>query len=123
MQGTVPFFRASSTSGPEQGSTVESINWRRSGHGSSAWPQRPDNMRLRQPQDGALGDAARVTELPSNVAGLTGEPDDARITGGTRSLMRRVLGLNVMTPPVSNAPRAAEKLAPRNRNTVRTQVA
>jgi hypothetical protein len=45
-----------------------------------------------QPQDGAL--------RPASVAALTSpldcEPEDARLTGGTRSLSRRLLGLNIM---------------------------
>jgi hypothetical protein len=32
------------------------------------------------------------------------EPEDARLTGGTRSLMRRVMGLNVTTPADTRKP-------------------
>jgi hypothetical protein len=66
---------------------------------------------LRQPQDGA-GDPRMVAEIADAGALQQGprlngratrmqlnEPEDARLTGGTRSLMRRVMGLNVTTRP------------------------
>jgi hypothetical protein len=65
---------------------------RRVNHGSSPWsiPARyPSNM---QPQDGARRPApVAIVRSP-----LTCEPEDARLTGGTRSLYRRLLGLNIM---------------------------
>jgi len=71
---------------------------RRTAHGSTAWGARPE-MEMRQPQDGAAGpDArARVAEITAhlNRNGFI-EPEDARITGTTRSLMRRLMGLNVI---------------------------
>jgi hypothetical protein len=60
---------------------------------------------MKQPQDGA-GDQAelksRVTDIGTRLEmvafgpAMLVEPEDARITGGTRSLMRRLLGLNIM---------------------------
>ena len=48
-----------------------------------------------QPQDGAQAAlAARPTEISTRRRTL-GEPEDARLTGGTRSLMRRLSGLNL----------------------------
>ena len=43
----------------------------------------------------------------STMAALLREPEDAALTGGRRSLMRRVLGLNVTQPsakPVRSLP-------------------
>jgi hypothetical protein len=120
MQGTMPLFRNNVPTSLQE-STVESMSWRRSGHGSSATPQRPEDMRLRQPQDGATeASASRVASLRSSTPGLTGEPEDARLTGGTRSLMRRVLGLNVMAPAV---PVPAQKRGARAIKVAQTQVA
>jgi hypothetical protein len=102
MQNAVPRNRLQEAFG------VETMSWKRTGHGSSARPQRPESMRLRQPQDGATDFStdprARVAEIRSVLQSLAGEPDDARLTGGTRSLMRRVMGLNVMALPKPLAP-------------------
>ena len=54
---------------------------------------------LPQPQDGAAMRAlAAELSVPSlrNAFGRFREPEDARLTGGTRSLGRRLLGLNVI---------------------------
>ena len=103
MQGTMPLFHTSPSNSCQE-PAVESMSWRRAGHGSSARPQRPEEMRLRQPQDGAMNlSSSRIASLRSSVPGLTGEPEDARLTGGTRSLMRRVLGLNVIAPVLAVA--------------------
>jgi hypothetical protein len=127
MQGSIPPFHPNTATG-EQEPAVESMSWRRSGHGSSARLQRPAEMRLRQPQDGATDVTSRVASLRSPGLELTGEPEDARLTGGTRSLMRRVLGLNVMAPPLPAALPAASALpaqrrAPRNLKPPQSQVA
>jgi hypothetical protein len=80
---------------------------------TSSATERQRNLLL-QPQDGALDVAQPVLslfgttgKLPPVTAGrpsfttisrhdhLLSEPEDAKLTGGTRSLMRRVLGLNV----------------------------
>lgn len=71
---------------------------RRVSHGGIAWSHAPAED-LRQPQDGA----AQKFESRSRVEEITArlqvphlmEPEDARLTGGTRSLMRRLTGLNV----------------------------
>jgi hypothetical protein len=51
---------------------------------------------MSQPQDGAAESPARINFLQASLhVSLASEPEDARMTGGTRSLTRRVLGLNV----------------------------
>jgi hypothetical protein len=61
-------------------------------HGGSPWSNPARYPSTTQPQDGAL--------RPAPVAALNSavdcEPEDARLTGGTRSLTRRLLGLNIM---------------------------
>ena len=45
---------------------------------------------------------------------MAGEPEDARLTGGTRSLMRRLSGLNVGMEMVRRAkPAVAQAVAPK----------
>lgn len=63
--------------------------WKRSEHGGSAWTAK--DGKLHQPQDGAQETGTLLTARTR----LLREPEDARLTGGTRSLMRRVMGLNV----------------------------
>jgi hypothetical protein len=82
----------------------------RTEHGGVAWATASG---LIQPQDGAIDvrEGARVTDIStrSQLASLgaiaMGEPEDAGLTGSTRSLVRRMLGLNI-------APRAARSSAP-----------
>lgn len=72
--------------------------------------------KLRQPQDGA-----RITaEMPYRITSITGsvqpslfqEPEDARLTGATRSLFRRLMGLNVVSTPLPEpAPAVTSKPA------------
>lgn len=70
---------------------------RRVVHGSSAWSLPRGLSVQRQPQDGALPLRVSPIHLSQNCDGNPlSEPEDARITGGTRSLMRRVMGLNVI---------------------------
>jgi len=74
------------------------VSPRRVSHGGSGWIHEPAAER-HQPQDGSSDDAFEtssasrhgVTEM--SIAWM--EPEDARLTGGTRSLMRRLMGLNV----------------------------
>ena len=72
---------------------------RRTAHGGTAWGARPETE-MRQPQDGGfdLDTRSRVAEISAhlNRAGFM-EPEDARLTGTTRSLMRRIMGLNVLS--------------------------
>jgi hypothetical protein len=94
---------------PSVNSVVARTTWvgaesgsRRVGHGNTAWEARPG---LLQPQDGAFDHGeqrASVTDISTRLqvtgigAAAMGEPEDARLTGGTRSLVRRLLGLNIM---------------------------
>lgn len=85
---------------------------RRVSHGGSGWLHEPASER-QQPQDGAFdanGDGARqrVAEMPTSWM----EPEDARLTGGTRSLMRRLMGLNMSRPATAVAkPVGAAKIS------------
>ena len=87
---------------------------RRSGHGEVAWSMRTtDAARMRQPQDGAPDSRSRLTTLrPRPQMSLLQEPEDATLTGGTRSLTRRLLGLNIgikrVTPAVVAGPARAK---------------
>ncbi len=83
---------------------------RRMGHGGSAWSLPRGLNVLRQPQDGAPSATAGV--LSPTQRNVLSEPDDAGITGGTRSLTRRVLGLNVTAAP-RKAAGAVPFVAPR----------
>jgi len=80
---------------------------RRAVHGSSAWSL-PRGLNLRQPQDGA---SSEVSPVLNNLP----EPEDARLTGGTRSLTRRLMGLNVAEvsrkPTMSALPLAQSRQA------------
>jgi hypothetical protein len=62
-------------------------------HGGSPWSIPARHPATTQPQNGALRRPKRATVAASP---LDCEPEDARLTGGTRSLSRRVLGLNVV---------------------------
>ncbi|MES2390632.1 MAG: hypothetical protein V4555_03250 [Acidobacteriota bacterium] len=88
---------------------------RRVGHGSTEWSLPTDSERLRQPQDGALDTRARVAEMPHLNRRLINEPEDAWLTGGTRSLSRRLMGLNVtvQATAVRGAVQAAALVRPR----------
>lgn len=77
---------------PVREGTREVIGWKRVGHGGVAWTATAKADTLHQPQDGAQENGTLYTAM-TRVASR--EPEDARLTGGTRSLMRRVMGLNV----------------------------
>jgi hypothetical protein len=68
------------------------FGYKRVGHGGVAWTASAKAEALHQPQDGAQENGTLYTAM-SRMA--LREPEDARLTGGTRSLMRRVMGLNV----------------------------
>lgn len=88
---------------------------RRPGRASAPWSQPSDVKLLRQPQDGAPETSSRIAAIASHLHnGAFREPEDACLTGGTRSLMRRVLGLNVM----AQLRKAPEAIAPANRANV-----
>jgi hypothetical protein len=88
---------------------------RRTTHGSCAWTLPFGTTTLRQPQDGVPRDGAltgsaqpltstRLKQLRSRPATDT---DDDRLSGATRSLSNRVLGLNGFTgrrPPLDVEP-------------------
>lgn len=70
---------------------------RRSGHGGSAWSLPFTEQVMTQPQDGAVETRTRLASISSHQhSDALHEPEDARLTGGTRSLDRRLLGLNVV---------------------------
>lgn len=74
---------------------------RRTGHGSSAWSLPMGVKPLRQPQDGASLQRTSPRHIPAHHDGtLLVEPEDAGLTGGTRSLMRRLIGLNIPKAPM-----------------------
>jgi hypothetical protein len=80
---------------------------RRVNHGGGAWRFR--DQQLTQPQDGTP-EAATNTEVKTQLGiALISEPEDARLTGGTRSLARRLLGLNI--PSAKPAPAQPAKVA------------
>lgn len=67
---------------------------RRVSHGSTRFASDP---RMHQPQDGAIEASSRVASITSKQQpAVPSEPEDARLTGLTRSLYRRLMGLNVM---------------------------
>ena len=70
----------------------ETAGWKRNGHGGSAWAVTAKGDNLHQPQDGAQETG---TLLTARTRMSLREPEDAGLTGVTRSLMRRVMGLNV----------------------------
>ncbi len=67
---------------------------RRIPHGSGG-PSKAGPVKLYQPQDGANG-KRRVAEMASSLSQMPEEAEDARLTGGTRSLVRRLSGLNLV---------------------------
>lgn len=77
---------------PAREETREATGWKRNGHGGSAWTATAKADTLHQPQDGAQ---EAGTLLTARTLLARREPEDAGLTGGTRSLMRRVMGLNV----------------------------
>jgi hypothetical protein len=84
---------------------------RRSGHGGSAWSLPFGAQIQRQPQDGATDRLSRLTSITSRLhPSLPQEPEDARLTGGTRSLSRRLLGLNVTKKTQRKGPDVADPL-------------
>jgi hypothetical protein len=70
---------------------------RRGGHGGTAWSLPFAEQVMIQPQDGAVDTRTRLANIRSHQhSDVLHEPEDARLTGGTRSLDRRLLGLNVV---------------------------
>lgn len=72
------------------------VNTRHGKHGGTAWSVPFSERSLCQPQDGAAERRKSLAIINSHLlTNLLNEPEDARLTGGTRSLTRRLLGLNV----------------------------
>lgn len=69
-------------------------------HGGTAWRlpfAAQAQQSMMQPQDGAVDARTRLASIRSHQhSDLLHESEDARLTGGTRSLDRRLLGLNVL---------------------------
>lgn len=79
---------------------------RRTGHGGNLWSLPLSVRALRQPQDGALDTRSRLSSITGHLSNdVLLEPEDAPLTGGTRSLTRRLLGLNVA--PIRKSPDSA----------------
>lgn len=69
---------------------------RRGGRGGNAWLL-PMAEAMSQPQDGAATSLSQLVSMRSHLhSNVFNEPEDARLTGGTRTLARRVMGLNVI---------------------------
>lgn len=87
------------------GTQAGRVGPRRTVHGGTAWGARSEND-MRQPQDGGLDldVRSRVAEISAHLNRMNFvEPEDARITGTTRSLMRRLTGLNVLSRKAQKA--------------------
>jgi hypothetical protein len=88
------------------------ISTRRGGHGGTAWSMPFVEQGLIQPQDGAVDPRTRLASMRSHQhSDLLHEAEDARLTGGTRSLDRRLLGLNVLNTRAKRSPAKVEALA------------
>ena len=76
---------------------MPAMTTRRDTHGGTAWSLPFVEFMLFQPQDGAVDSRTRLANIRSHQhSDALNEPEDARLTGGTRSLTRRLLGLNVV---------------------------
>lgn len=99
-------------------------SWRRTSHGGSAFA---NELNLVQPQDGAERRSVPGTVSPIKSRLSVAEPEDARLTGVTRSLYRRLTGLNIRTAPLPTSPAKALALRKPSRVTAvvgpQTQVA
>jgi hypothetical protein len=78
-------------------------------HGGTPWSLPFAEAAMIQPQDGAVDTRSRMASILSHQHsdGLH-EPEDARLTGGTRSLDRRLLGLNVLKTYVKRSTAAVK---------------
>ena len=84
-------------SGKSEAAHIPVMSPRRSGHGGNAWSLPFTGEVMIQPQDGAVETRTRLASISAQQnSDVLHEPEDARLTGGTRSLDRRLLGLNVM---------------------------
>jgi hypothetical protein len=92
MSTNKPLLGSAPNELPVREGAREASGWKRSVHGGSAWAASANGDNLHQPQDGAQETG---TLLTARTRMSLREPEDARLTGGTRSLMRRTMGLNV----------------------------
>jgi hypothetical protein len=77
---------------------MPAMSTRRGGHGGTAWSLPFTEPGMIQPQDGAVDTRTRLANIRSHQhSDVLHEAEDARLTGGTRSLDRRLLGLNVLS--------------------------
>lgn len=89
------------------------ISTRRGGHGGNGWSQPFTNtdQTMIQPQDGAVDTRTRLANIRSHQhSDVLHEAEDARLTGGTRSLDRRLLGLNVIETYRKSCSKAVEEI-------------
>ena len=85
-------------------SHVPLIAIRRDERNGSAWSHPTAKKITSQPQDGAVTSLAQLVSISSHLhSNVLNEPEDARLTGGTRTLTRRLLGLNVTVPERKSA--------------------
>jgi hypothetical protein len=84
---------------------MPAMSTRRGKHGGTAWSLPFTEPGMIQPQDGAVDTRTRLASIFSHQHsdGLH-EAEDARLTGGTRSLDRRLLGLNVLDTYAKRSP-------------------
>jgi len=83
---------------PDESFPMRVANTREGKHGGTAWSTPFSERSLRQPQDGAAERRTRLAMINAHLlTNLLDEPEDARLTGGTRSLTRRLMGLNVIS--------------------------
>ena len=93
-------------------------------HGGNAWASASlGEVKLYQPQDGAPDSRSRVADIASRMLKMAGEPEDARLTGGTRSLMRRLSGLNMGMEMVRRVKPALAQSVVKNLKLTRANVA
>jgi len=96
----------------------------RARHGGTPWaPASLGEVKLYQPQDGAADPRSRVADIASRMRRMAGEPEDARLTGGTRSLMRRLSGLNIGMEMVRRAKPVATQPVTKNMHLIGANVA
>jgi hypothetical protein len=62
------------------------------------------HLPLRQPQDGSPAESRTISLESRRFPALAGEPEDARLTGETRSLARRLSALNLGLRPLLTQP-------------------
>jgi hypothetical protein len=95
-QSIIPMTSRTEEAGRVQAERSAQVGFptRRAGRGDAPWAGAAARL-LRQPQDGSPETISRIAAIAAHLPNGLREPEDARLTGGTRSLMRRVSGLNV----------------------------